>query len=235
MKKTKFYLFVCCTLMIVGCGKDPIGSTDGTFKDSRDKHVYKYVKIGTNQTWMAENLAYLPAINPSSDGSETEPRYYVYDYDFESGNVDVAKTKPNYTTYGVLYNWVAAKVSCPSGWHLPTDAEWKILETYLGMSQLDADSEGWRESASIGKALKFTSGWTENGNGDNSSGFVALPGGFRDNDGKFRSVDGYASFWSSSEYGSNAWRRSLLFNRDGVSRDNGSDRSLGFSVRCLQN
>jgi flavodoxin len=66
-----------CTLLIVGCGKEPIGFTDGTFKDSRDKHVYKYVKIGT-QTWMAENLAYLPTISPASEGSFTIPHYYVF-------------------------------------------------------------------------------------------------------------------------------------------------------------
>jgi len=66
---------------------------------------------------MAANLAWLPAVNRPSDGSDTELRYYVLGYDFEVGSTDLAKTKPNYNAYGVLYNWAAAKTACPSGWH----------------------------------------------------------------------------------------------------------------------
>lgn len=217
MKKTKFYLFVCCTLLIVGCGKDPVGS-DGTFKDSRDKHVYKHVKIGT-QTWMAENLAYLPAVSPSSDGSESSVFYYVYNY--EGSSISEAKSKGNYTSYGVLYNWEAAKTACPSGWHLPTDAEWTILEDYLGVLP--------------GKKMKSTTEWTENGNGDNSSGFNALPGGYRDDYGGFDALGSYATFWSPSENdASDAWYRGLYYGSGGVARDTNGGR-FGFSVRCLQN
>jgi uncharacterized protein (TIGR02145 family) len=233
MKKTKFYFFMCCTLMIAGCCKDSIDSTDLTFKDSRDQHVYKYVNI-SKQSWMAENLAWLPAINPPSDNSETEPRYFVYDYEVEDGSVDEAKTKTNYTTYGVLYNWVAAKAACPAGWRLPSDEEWKILETFLGMSQSDADDTELRMSGSIGNALKFTSGWTVNGNGDNSSGFAALPGGQHYGAGSFKGLGGFTNFWSSSEEGSNAWIRVLYDYTDGVLRYS-VNREGGFSVRCLRN
>jgi len=78
---------------------------DGTFTDSRDGHVYKYKKIGT-QTWMTENLAYLPEVNPDSATSLVDKRYYVYGY----GGLDVkeAKNAENYQKYGVLYNWPAA-------------------------------------------------------------------------------------------------------------------------------
>ena len=86
-------------------------------------------KIGT-QTWMAENLAYLPSVNDATDNSTTVAKYYVYNYD---GTVVAdAKASSYYTTYGVLYNWTAAMGVCPTGWHLPSSAEWSTLETYVG-------------------------------------------------------------------------------------------------------
>lgn len=209
---------MCCTLLIVGCGKDPIDPTDVTFKDTRDQHVYKYVKIGT-QAWMAENLAYLPAVSPSSEGSDTLPFYYVYDY--EGSSVAAAKVAAKYDTYGVLYNWEAAKIVCPSGWHLPTDAEWTTLEDNLG--------------ALPGKKMKSTTEWDGNGNGDNSSGFNALPGGYRRYGGGFSYFRNGTSFWSASEdAASTAWERDLGYDNDVVGRHY-NYRSTGCSVRCLQN
>ncbi len=87
----------------------------GTFTDQRDGHVYKTTTIGS-QTWMAENLAYLPYTTPTSKFSYGEPCYYVYDYN----------------KYGVLYNYPAALTASPAGWHLPSDAEWTTLLRYLG-------------------------------------------------------------------------------------------------------
>jgi PKD repeat protein len=113
------------------------------FRDYRDGHVYRWVTIG-NQVWMAENLAYLPDINPPEDYSPTIPLNYVYDYyDY---NTDEAKALSNYSTYGVLYNWTAAMNGssassanpsgvqgiCPEGWHLPSDDEWFDLIFYVG-------------------------------------------------------------------------------------------------------
>ena len=81
----------------------------------KDGKNYKTVTIGS-QTWMAENLAYLPHTTPIHTYSVTEPCYYVY----------------NYAIYGVLYNWSAVLSACPAGWHLPSDSEWTILSKYLG-------------------------------------------------------------------------------------------------------
>lgn len=111
---------------------------------------YAFVVIG-NQTWMAENLAWLSVVSPSGDGSSTLPYYYVYGY--EDSSVDETKSSSNYSTYGVFYNWEAAKTACPIRWHLPSEDEWKILEVYLGMTESDADSIEWRKTESTGYSI----------------------------------------------------------------------------------
>lgn len=98
------------------CGCDT--TKFGHFTDSRDGHVYKTIKIGT-QTWMAENLAYLPQVHSVDDWSISEPRYYC-------GN----------SHFGVAYNFKAALISCPAGWHLSNDNEWNVLFNYLGGIQI---------------------------------------------------------------------------------------------------
>ncbi|MCX6227333.1 MAG: hypothetical protein NTV01_21735 [Bacteroidia bacterium] len=206
----------------------------GAFTDPRDGHNYPYKTIGI-QTWMTENLAYLLAVSPSSAGSETNPYYYVLGY--EGSTVASAKATANYSTYGVLYNWEAAKTACPSGWHLPTDDEWKILEKNQGMSETDANTGGWRDSGAVGGKLKETGTthwWNPNTGATNSSGFTALPGGYRYNSGAFSLLGLYAYFWSSSECGSTALYRYLDYYFDGVYQDC-RYRSYGFSVRCLRN
>ena len=209
---------------------------DGTFTDARDGQQYCYKIIGT-QTWMSQNLAYLPAVSPSATGSETAIHYYVYGY--QGISVSAAKATANYTTYGVLYNWEAAKTACPSGWHLPSDAEWTVLTDYLTNNGYGYGGSG----GDIGKSMASISGWTSystagtignNQASNNSSGFTVRPGGGRGSDGSFGNLGGYALVWSASgNDASTAWYRSLTHNYDGVHRFN-IDRSYGFSVRCLQ-
>jgi len=215
------------------------------FTDTRDGQVYSTIEIGT-QTWMAENLKYLPAVVDPGTASYTEPYYYVYGYN--GTDVATAKATENYTTYGVLYNWTAAMDSvasstsnpsgvqgvCPSGWHLPSDEEWKTLEMELGMSQSDADADGWR-GTDQGEQMKSTTGWNSNGNGTNSSGFNALPGGFRHYLGSFSSLGSFGSWWSSSEKtsSSSAWYRYLYYYHDQVYRGY-FNKASGFSVRCIK-
>lgn len=98
------------------------------FTDSRDGNTYRYVTIG-NQTWMIDNLAFLPDVSPSEEGSESIPHYYVYDY--QGNDVTTAKQAEEYSKYGVLYNWEAAMQASPEGWHLPTDSEWQELYDYM--------------------------------------------------------------------------------------------------------
>jgi len=206
--------------------------TAGLFTDSRDGHKYKWCRIG-RQTWMAENLAWLPAVAPSADGSVSSPLYYVYGY--EESAVSEAKASANFAAFGVLYNWQAAKSCCPSGWHLPTDEEWKTLETDLGMSQTDADHEGLRVTGYIGTLLKSISGLDQTGNGLDFYGFTAFPGGGRDITKSFIYQGGNTNFWSSTEKESGvALSRSFYHYTQGVFRIP-FNKGYGFSVRCVKN
>jgi len=167
----------------------------GTFVDSRDGNEYGTVTIET-QTWMTDNLAYLPAVFEQEDVSLELARYYVYDY---IGNgVSSAKGTVNYEKYGVLYNWKAAMTCCPDGWRLPSDDDWKILEERLGMDAEDLD-ESTRTSGDVGRKLKASTGWANDTNGDNSSGFNATPGGNLGQNGTFYDIGEAITFWTSTE------------------------------------
>jgi uncharacterized protein (TIGR02145 family) len=197
-----------------------------------DGKNYPIVVIG-EQIWMAENLAYLPRVYKQSRGSNSFPYFYVSGYDPYTPRITAAKNVPNYRTYGVLYNWIAAmdgasgsvKVPsgvrgiCPEGWHLPSLAEWGMLKEYLGPNS--------------GEKLKSTSGWLVNGNGDNSSGFNALPSGTRHFDGGFFELGNSAYYWTSSILTSyTTWSGQLRGESDVTEQFDGMYRR-GFSVRCL--
>jgi uncharacterized protein (TIGR02145 family) len=210
-----------------GANNYSYGKCNEPIKDERDGHIYQTVCIG-KQVWMAENLAYLPAVSPSTEGIQFTPYYYVYNY--EGSDVQSAKASVNYTTYGVLYNWPAAATACPSGWHLPTEEEWTALTDSLG-------TLAGGKMKQTGTAL-----WSSPNTGaTNSSGFSAIPGGNRFNGG-FLTLGASSWFWSSedrlnygSEYGfNNAWYRRLYYGYDRVDRGNIIKWS-GFSVRCVKN
>ena len=122
---------------------------------------------------------------------------------------------------------------CPAGWRLPYDEDWKLLETTLGMSQHDADSIYLRNSGDIGKKLKSTLGWYTGANCSNSSGFTALPGGYRNTHWVFQSIERNALFWSASQSDTLAWYRDINDQDTGVYRFT-TLKSHGFSVRCIK-
>ena len=201
------------------------------FTDQRDGKSYTARKIGT-QIWMEANLSYLPVVCPPDWESDNLELYYVYGY--HGTDVSEAMGTPNYSKYGVLYNWPAAMKACPAGWHLPSDNEWKILEIYFGMEPEDADQVRWRLTGAVGLKLKSGSGWESNGNGNNESGFSALPGGSRGNDDSFSGSGRYCNFWTGSlNVNSLPWNRFLSYDNNGVSRY-AFTRTLGFSVRCVK-
>jgi uncharacterized protein (TIGR02145 family) len=221
-------------LLFTGCIKedDPLWMMKiSTFTDSRDNRTYRYLTIG-DQTWMMDNLAWLPAVSNPYVGSGTEPHFYVSGYDGSDRGEALIQQK--YITYGVLYNYSAAITACPEGWHLPSDKEWKLLSMAQGMSQSDADSIGFSLSPFAGAALKSKTGWLLDGNGTNTSGFSALPAGFRSKlTGCYYSgVEAY--FWTSTENNAeSAWFRKLVSEFGFVYRYF-SDKSDGMSVRCVK-
>jgi uncharacterized protein (TIGR02145 family) len=209
-------------------------------------YSYPTVSIGT-QCWTKENLRVtmyndgtaIPLNNTYTSGTVstvwqglTTGAYTIY------GNE--SSTGANATNYGFLYNWYAAKgVStsgsttykniCPMGWHVPTDAEWRTLETYLNTVA---------PTGSVGGKMKSigTTYWNSPNTGaNNSSGFSALPGGFRGFGGSFNFISFNAVFWSATENDNfYAWSRNLFSNAGNVDRNSNNNKSVGASVRCLR-
>jgi uncharacterized protein (TIGR02145 family) len=229
--KKYLILIVLAFALFSGCKKDPfVTDNSGTFQDSRDKHEYSWVKIGS-QIWMAENMAHVPYVNPSTVQSVTEARSYVYGY--QGTNITEAMATANYAKHGGLYNFEAAKIACPDGWHLPTDQEWKTMEMSLGLTQAEADNLGLRTSGSLGLKLKSASAWT-GGSNTNSSGFNALPSGYLGTLG-FDQLGTAVVFWTATpDEGGFALDRFMDNTSDGIDRGPWP-RNEGYSVRCVRN
>jgi uncharacterized protein (TIGR02145 family) len=180
---------------------DPCNFT--TFTDSRDGKVYKKIKIGT-QEWMAENLNYLTGNS------------ICYDDNDSICNI-----------YGRLYDWETAKNACPSGWHLPSDAEWVTLTNFLG-----------GESVAGGKMKRTgTQYWrSPNANATNSSCFSGLPGGGATflNGVTFGGIGLTGVWWTSTERDTKeAFYNVLAYNNALVNRQ-ALPKYYAHSVRCIK-
>lgn len=218
---TYLLISMCIFFLFANSCKKDDDYTTGTFTDSRDGNVYKTVTIG-KQVWMAENLRYLPSVIGPDKNSETIPYYYVYN--FNDTNLRVAIVSDNYITYGVLYNWEAARTACPAGWHIPSEAEWLQLIRSLGKQDI------------AGNKLKEagTKHWkSPNPGATNETGFTALPGGCRDVNDGFQRIERWG-YWWSREYSENtAWQANMNFDSGWV-QVSGSGKKAGFSVRCIK-
>lgn len=210
-----------------------------------DNNTYNTVQIG-NQCWMKENLRTThysdgTSIPMGNSTSNTTAYYYV------DNNIS------NVSTYGYLYNWPAVMGNsssssanpsgvqgiCPTGWHVPSDAEWTQLSDYVG-SQTQYQCSA--NSAYIAKALASTSGWATimsnicavglEPSSNNSTGFSALPAGcYGSNLSSFGSD---ADFWSATQiYGNFVYYRQITYSGAYLYR-NAKDKSYGYSVRCLR-
>jgi uncharacterized protein (TIGR02145 family) len=215
--------------------------TYGTVTD-QDNNTYKTIQIGT-QTWMAENLrttkyndgSSIPLVSDNlqwaknwNNGTNLQqlPMMCWYENDRSTNTAN---------KFGALYNWFVVNPStngnknvCPTGWHVPTDAEWTILMTFLGGEEL------------AGGKMKSTGTqyWlTPNTGATNSSGFSGLPGGNRKYDGElFQSFALKGSWWSNTQstttnYG--VWAREIYYNSTSAGRDV-RNKAHGYSVRCLK-
>jgi uncharacterized protein (TIGR02145 family) len=218
------------------CGTSTVSDVDG--------NSYETVAIG-NQCWMKSNLRVMNYNNgtliPDLTNSTSNP--WAPTSGALTGYVATGVTGVYVGTFGYLYNWYAvndARKICPSGWHVPTDAEWTNL---ILIYDPGAVSVSGAQSYTAGAVLKSnvtnTSagvglGWNPGSPGTNTSGFSALPGGYRRGDGTFRNIRDDAFFWSATEDDSNdAWLRSL-YNNNGVVERDWNDKTIGGSVRCLR-
>ncbi len=213
------------------CKKDKNSPLEtGTVTDV-EGNVYQTVKIG-DQWWMAENLkttkyndgSAMPLVTDSASWAESStPAYCWYD-----NNVD------NKNTYGALYNWFTVNTGklAPTGWHVPTDAEWTTLTNNLGGQLL-----GGGKMKSTGTIEAGTGLWySPNTGATNESGLTAIPAGSRSNDGAFSYIGIYGYWWSSSEFesvASYAWFLQLQYGVSPVFRFP-DYKNFGFSVRCVK-
>jgi len=196
--------------------------TFGVFIDARDGHSYKWVHIG-KQTWMAENLAYLPAVSPSSIYSDYWKQFYVYG--FEGTDLLAAKASDNYKTFGVLYNYPASKDACPAGWQMPDTVNWKTLTGFLG-SDAAGDLKsimGWKNDY-----------WGVDGNGNNSAGFNAAPGGCYYYTYGHGGYGAFIEIGETSKFHSQNGRAFVLLRSNSYSRIEGTKGEDGYSVRCIK-
>ena len=203
MKKTRGFLLaagiVLAMAFTLSCSSDD-GGGGGSCTN------FKTVTIGT-QTWMAENLNC--DVPNSRCGNESTGL-------LTENNTDCKK-------YGRLYDWETATTACPSGWHLPSDAEWTTLTNYVGID-------------SAGIKLKAKSGWDayENSNGTDEFGFSALPGGSGVSTGTFYEFGLYGHWWSATPTSAyHAYHRYIENVYSGVFREI-ENRLFLYSVRCVK-
>lgn len=210
-----------------------------------DGNVYPSVKIGT-QIWMTKNLRVtklndgtpIDLIQNVNGWDQAKPRYCWY----------TTVNDPNNAKYGALYNWYSVNTGklCPEGWHVPSDAEWTIMEDYLVQNGYSSGTSSDPSIKYIAKALAATSDWASSsypgsvGNTDlpelrNKSGFTALPGGSRSVRSVTSGKEGYAQMWTSTESGEyQARARSIAYNGSTITAALGHKMD-GRSVRCVKN
>jgi uncharacterized protein (TIGR02145 family) len=239
---TKYYLRAYATNSVgTAYGNAVIFKTYTSTVSDINGNVYNTITIGT-VAWMVENLKTTKYRNGELIGTttpaaldinlESTPKYqWAYD-----GN------ESNVATYGRLYTWYAATDSrnvCPTGWHVPTDAEWTTLTDYL-------KNNGYGYQGNIyfiGKSMAATSGWTTVGAegtvgndqaSNNSSGFTALPSGTREGGGTFSHIGSYCYWWCSTEHSSMNAFSEWMFSSYSQLFWGYNGKQQGFSIRCIK-
>lgn len=201
-----------------------------------DGNVYNTVTIGT-QTWMKENLKVthyrngiqIPTVAGFVDWTNLTTAAMCY------YNNDSAANAP---VYGALYNWYAANDAnkiCPIGWHIPSEVEWNTMEIYLD-NTVDTTASGLT-GTDIGGKLKETgtTHWViPNTGATNTSGFNALPGGYRYIYAAYTDISKYGYWWTATENDTaDAWDRLLSFDNSLIYRYHHTKKLSGFSIRCI--
>lgn len=219
------------------CGSENVHNEELTYGSLTDQqgNNYRTIVIGT-QEWMSENLNTglyrngepVNNITGTSQWQNTTTGAWCY------YNNDIQLECP----YGKLYNWYAVTDSrnlCPTGWHIPTDTDWNILIQYLDSLYLSAANGSQSDSAGGKIKNSGITYWSSTNVGDsNSSGFSGLPAGNRSSTGSFSNLYNYTNWWTASQNtSSTSWSRSLRYFNSDVYRLS-SNKTTGFSVRCLK-
>jgi uncharacterized protein (TIGR02145 family) len=220
---------------------DPAGdpaTSEFTCGDPVNYHGYDYatVQIG-EQCWFAENLRTESYRNGDAIPGELSDSEWSNAIETLVGAQAVYNNDTNVLLeqFGRLYNWFATtdpRHLCPNGWHVPSDAEWQSLESAIGLDANELDATGHR-GTNQGSQLKSSQTDLPSWNGLNSSGFSALPGGYRHHTGAFLSLENDCDFWTSTDIDMHGWFRGLYTSSDAIFRSN-FGKQHGFSVRCLK-
>lgn len=231
MKNKLHYFYALIALAILfqatGCEKTDSKNknTNTTTVTDVDGNVYHTVTIG-NQVWMRENLRVThyrdgSVIPNVTDGTEwwnlASAAWCNYENNAANGN-----------TYGKLYNWHAVNSGqlCPTGWHVPTHAEWQTLERFIG----SASGNGGKL-----KEQGLAHWQSPNQDATNSTGFTALPGGYRSSTGGFFNLGYNGYFWANTTGTDSAYARYWYLNFDLGWLFNNEDYKVdGYSVRCVK-
>jgi uncharacterized protein (TIGR02145 family) len=221
-----------------GTGWNMFGdNTGGSCGDvTHGGYTYQTIVIGP-QCWMTENLNIgkrVDGANNQADNGKVEK----YCYNDDPGNCD---------TYGGLYQWwemmdylatEGTQGICPAGWHIPTDEEWKILEgtvdSLYAVGDPEWDGNGFR-GYDVGLSLKAASGWNSGGDGTDSFGFAALPGGLKSTGGGFEDIGDVGHWWTSTQDQAGFSRYRLLDHAYDESGRSTNGNGFGYSVRCIKN
>lgn len=192
-----------------------------------DGFIYPTVKIGS-QVWTTRNLEVthynngnvIPNVVDNATWISTSNGAWCY---YNNMNPDIPLTH----TYGYLYNWHAVNtgILAPSGWHVPTNAEWAALIAYLGGNTI------------AGGKLKETSGnhWLLPNEATNDVDFYALGGSNRNDTGNFGTIKQGGYFWTSTpNTATNAYYRYVYYYDTIVNQNFGSNK-FGLSVRLIKN
>jgi uncharacterized protein (TIGR02145 family) len=219
------------------CGVPNVHNSNLTYGSitDQDGKTYKTIVIGS-QEWMAENLNVAHYRNGDLIPVLTNDTMWIYQtdgacawYNYDSAAYDCP--------HGRVYNWYAVsdpRGLCPSGWHVPSDAEWNILIGGLDSAYNPTGNGG--QSFIVGDLLKSSSTvfWQHpNHNGSNGSGFSALGSGCVADAG-FYSINTGGYYWTSTEaYNFFAWYRSLS-DLSSIIQRGYRDKEHGNPVRCVR-
>ena len=234
------------TVYNLACGDAPEATASWQCGDPLEYQGYDYatVQIGT-QCWFAENARYMPEVAPAAQAKSTPEAPLAFVYGYQGTDTLSAQAEENYQIFGALYNFEAVSSwnLCPSGWHVPSDEDWFVLDEFIGLPFDDVVVVGWRGTQE-GASLKSEYAW----DGTDDWGFNALPGGrvnlrqWSSEASYFGDIGQLAHFWTSGSVVApeiDGWGEIQAFNRylnGDEDRYGRGDYALGFgmSVRCVK-